>query len=125
MGFVFRDLKKAYQSWIGFMYSLLKLLIFVNVSGLLPYSYPFSGQVSFTYRLTFPLWGRMQLIGFYCFFKVRVSHFLPAGTPWALVPLMVLIELVSLVIQPVALGLRLAAKITAGHLLIFLFSVAV
>ena len=38
---------------------------------------------------------------------------------------MVIIEFVGLFIQPVALGLRLAAKITAGHLLLYLFSVAV
>lgn len=125
ISFVFRDSNKAFEPWVLFLYSLKVMLIMINVVGLLPYSLTFTSHVSFTYRLAFPLWGAMQVVGFLYHFNHRVSHFLPTGTPWGLVPLMVLIEVVGLFIQPVALGLRLAAKITAGHLLIFLFSVAV
>jgi len=125
MGFLFRDTEERFAPWALILYSLKTMLIMVNVLGLLPYSFTLTRHVSFTYRLAFPMWASMQFIGFIFFFNHRVGHFLPAGTPWGLVPIMIIIEFIGLFIQPVALGLRLAAKITAGHLLIYLFSVAV
>lgn len=44
----------------------------------------------------------------------------PLGTPYALIPFIVLIELVRSVIRPLTLSVRLAANIVAGHLLIVL-----
>jgi len=49
-----------------------------------------------------------------------MAHLVPEGTPGALVPLMVVIETVRLFVRPVALAVRLAANIVAGHLLISL-----
>ena len=49
-----------------------------------------------------------------------LSHFLPLGTPYALIPLIVLIEVVRNLIRPVTLAVRLAANIVAGHLLLTL-----
>ena len=40
----------------------------------------------------------------------------------ALAPALVLIEVASTLIRPLALGLRLMANITAGHLLVHLFA---
>ena len=45
------------------------------------------------------------------------SYFIPSGTPLALVPLLVLIELVSYVARAASLGLRLFANMVAGHTL--------
>jgi len=48
----------------------------------------------------------------------------PQGTPLALLPFMVLIELVSSLMRPLTLAVRLAANIVAGHLLLVLVSSA-
>ena len=42
---------------------------------------------------------------------------MPGGSPMALAPLLVMIELVSQIAKGVSLGVRLAANIMAGHLL--------
>ena len=43
---------------------------------------------------------------------------MPSGAPLGLAPLLILIELASHISRPVALGMRLAANLTAGHILL-------
>merc|ERR1711915_798999 len=50
------------------------------------------------------------------------SLFVPSGCPLALVPLLVLIEFISYLARNVSLGLRLAANILSGHMLLNILS---
>lgn len=47
---------------------------------------------------------------------------MPAGIPLALLPLLVCIEFISYTARNISLGLRLAANICAGHLLLHILS---
>lgn len=49
-----------------------------------------------------------------------LAHLVPLGTPNALIPFMVIIEIVRSIIRPLTLRVRLAANIIAGHLLLTL-----
>lgn len=49
-----------------------------------------------------------------------LAHLVPLGTPYPLMPFIVIIELIRRVIRPGTLAVRLAANMVAGHLLLTL-----
>nr|YP_009344348.1 ATP synthase F0 subunit 6 [Temnopleurus reevesii]APT42116.1 ATP synthase F0 subunit 6 [Temnopleurus reevesii] len=122
---IFQNTSPNTAPWAGVISSVFILILSVNVLGLFPYAFTATSHISLTYSLGFPLWMAVNILGFYLAFNSRLSHLVPQGTPSALIPLMVWIETLSLFAQPIALGLRLAANLTAGHLLIFLLSTAI
>lgn len=102
---------------------LISLIIFIgstNLLGLLPHSFTPTTQLSINLGIAIPLWAGAVITGFRHKTKASLAHFLPQGTPIPLIPILVIIETISLFIQPMALAVRLTANITAGHLLIHL-----
>lgn len=74
----------------------------------------------FTLTLSLPLWIGHMLIAFWFNFNATIAHFVPLRTPIVLAPFIVLIEIISRIIRPLTLAVRLAANIIAGHLLLTL-----
>lgn len=92
--------------------------------GLLPYTFTPTTQLSLNLGLAVPLWLATVLIGLRNQPKSAIAHLLPEGTPVPLIPILIIIETISLFIRPLALGVRLTANLTAGHLLIQLIATA-
>ena len=122
VGLIFQTTSRGTAPWGGLLITVFVFIFSINLLGLLPYKFTTTSHISITFRLGIPLWFRVNVFGFYSSFKRRLRHLVPQGTPFVLIPLMVWIETLSLFAQPLALGLRLAAKLTAGHLLIFFIS---
>lgn len=109
----------------GGTFLCLALFIFIalnNFLGLFPYIFTASSHLTFTVRLALPLWlGHIV----YAWIKTPeniLAHLVPSGTPYILMPFIVLIESIRNVIRPLTLSVRLAANIVAGHLLLTLLS---
>lgn len=99
-------------------------LITINMLGLLPYTFTPTTQLSLNMALAFPLWLATVIIGMRNQPTHALGHLLPEGTPTALIPVLIIIETISLFIRPLALGVRLTANLTAGHLLMQLIATA-
>nr|QNN90373.1 ATP synthase F0 subunit 6 [Melaenornis chocolatinus]QNN90386.1 ATP synthase F0 subunit 6 [Melaenornis chocolatinus]QNN90399.1 ATP synthase F0 subunit 6 [Melaenornis chocolatinus] len=112
------------HKWALILTSLMIFLLLVNLLGLLPYTFTPTTQLSMNLALAFPLWLATLLTGLRNQPSVSLGHLLPEGTPTPLIPALILIETTSLLIRPLALGVRLTANLTAGHLLIQLISTA-
>nr|AAM45407.1 ATP synthase 6 [Phainoptila melanoxantha] len=112
------------HKWALILTSLMVFLLLINLLGLLPYTFTPTTQLSMNLALAFPLWLATLLTGLRNQPSVSLGHLLPEGTPTLLIPALILIETTSLLIRPVALGVRLTANLTAGHLLIQLTSTA-
>nr|YP_003718.1 ATP synthase F0 subunit 6 [Rhyncholestes raphanurus]CAD48218.1 ATP synthase F0 subunit 6 [Rhyncholestes raphanurus] len=115
---------KLGQSWTLMLMSLILFIASTNLLGLLPYSFTPTTQLSMNIGMALPLWMGTVLLGFRNKPKVSLAHFFPQGTPTPLIPMLIVIETISLFIQPLALAVRLTANITAGHLLIHLIGSA-
>nr|QIP53232.1 ATP synthase F0 subunit 6 [Scotonycteris bergmansi] len=108
------------QKWTLMLMSLIMFIGSTNLLGLLPHSFTPTTQLSMNLGMAIPLWTGTVILGFRYKTKASLAHFLPQGTPIPLIPMLIIIETISLLIQPVALAVRLTANITAGHLLIHL-----
>jgi len=105
--------------------SLVLVRVFFSVArsnflGLLPYVFTATSHPAFTFVVAFSSW-----VGYIIYRTVLnplnfFSHLVPDGTPRVLIPFIVLIELVRRFMRPLTLGIRLAANIVAGHLLLVL-----
>nr|YP_009175912.1 ATP synthase F0 subunit 6 [Turdus rufiventris]ALI15955.1 ATP synthase F0 subunit 6 [Turdus rufiventris] len=117
-------LHKKGHKWALILTSLMIFLLLINLLGLLPYTFTPTTQLSMNLALAFPLWLATLLTGLRNQPSATLGHLLPEGTPTPLIPALILIETTSLLIRPLALGVRLTANLTAGHLLIQLISTA-
>nr|ACJ46366.1 ATPase 6 [Agkistrodon bilineatus] len=105
------------QKWSPLLASLILMILLSNLLSLLPYTFTPTSQLSMNMALALPLWLATVLTGLKDKFSLALAHLLPEGSPTPLIPFMILIETVSLLMRPIALGVRLTANITAGHLL--------
>nr|QBG38693.1 ATP synthase F0 subunit 6 [Acropyga silvestrii] len=100
--------------------SLFLIIMMNNFLGLFPYIFTASSHLSFCLSLSLTYWISMMLFSIFNFTNDFLSHLTPQGTPYILMPFMVIIESISLMIRPFTLAIRLTANMIAGHLLLSL-----
>nr|YP_010176525.1 ATP synthase F0 subunit 6 [Phrynoglossus myanhessei]QSQ72201.1 ATP synthase F0 subunit 6 [Phrynoglossus myanhessei] len=121
---IFTPISLQGQKWVMILTPLMVFLLGMNLLGLLPYTFTPTTQLSLNMGLAIPLWLATIFIGLRNQPTASLAHLLPEGTPTPLIPILIVIETISLIIRPLALGVRLTANLTAGHLLIQLISLA-
>nr|URH15344.1 ATP synthase F0 subunit 6 [Alouatta caraya] len=108
------------RTWSLMLMALITFIALNNLLGMTPYAFTPTTQLSMNLAMAISLWAATVLTGLRFKTKASLAHFLPQGTPMPLIPMLVVIETISLFIQPIALAVRLTANITAGHLLMHL-----
>lgn len=102
--------------------ALFLFLLLNNFLGLLPYVFTATRHIAISLALRRTLWVSLFLPSILFNTSLFLAHLVPKGTPVILVPFIVLIELLRNIIRPFTLGIRLAANIIAGHLILVLAS---
>lgn len=106
------------QVYFPFIYSLFLFLLVNNLLGMIPYSFASTSHLILTFWLSFTVVLGATILGFQKHGLKFFSLFVPSGCPLALLPLLVLIELISYLSRNISLGLRLGANILSGHMLL-------
>ncbi len=109
---------EGYKPFLPFMFTLFFFILMANLLGLVPYSFTVTSHVIVTFALALLVFVGVTAVGFARHGLHYLHMFLPAGVPLPLVPLMIPIEVISYLARPITLSIRLAANMTAGHLLL-------
>nr|ALO20743.1 ATP synthase F0 subunit 6 [Euphysa aurata] len=104
------------------LFSLFSFILGINLLGFFMFTFSPTTHISFTFGFAFFSWLGIIILGFYGYGYSYLSIFMPSGAPLSFAPLLVIIELASHISRPVALGMRLAANLTAGHILLAILS---
>nr|YP_010470490.1 ATP synthase F0 subunit a [Inonotus hispidus]UVF37978.1 ATP synthase F0 subunit a [Inonotus hispidus] len=112
----------ANEMFLPFIYSLFFFVLIANLIGNVPYSYTVTTSIIVTLGLSFTILIGVTILGLYIHKLRFFAFFIPSGTPLALVPLLVLIELLSYSARAFSLGVRLFANMCAGHTLLKILS---
>ncbi len=115
---------EAGKKYVPYVFSLFMFILMANLLGLLPIG--IFGLHPFTFTSHFTITGILAILSFSIvlivgFVKHKLhffSLFVPHGTPLPMIPFIFVIELVSFMVRPFSLGLRLFVAMTAGHVLL-------
>jgi F-type H+-transporting ATPase subunit a len=110
------------EIYFPFIYSIFFYILIANLISNVPYSFAVTASGVVSLGLSFTIFIGVTILALSIHGIKFFSFFIPSGTPLALVPLLVLIELVSYLARAVSLGVRLFANITAGHTLLKILS---
>nr|BDQ43635.1 ATP synthase F0 subunit 6 [Amynthas masatakae] len=99
------------------------ILVLINLMGMVPYTFSTSSHLIFTLSLGFPMWLSFILSSSSLSPKKTIAHLLPDGAPDWLNPFLVIIETTSIVVRPLTLSFRLAANMSAGHIVLSLVGI--
>ena len=111
------SIKKLY--YLPLLYTIFLIILLSNMIGLIPYSTTPSVEIIITQSIAFTIQIGILLYGIIVEHGKYITHlFLPAGTPIALIPLMVPLEIVAYITRTLSLGLRQGVNIITGHILV-------
>ena len=118
----------AGKKYVPYIFSLFMFILFANLLGLLPLMlvgvHPFTPTSHFTVTgvLAIMSFSIVLIVGFWRHGFHFFSLFVPHGTPWWLLWLIPIIELISFLVRPFSLALRLFVAMMAGHVLLEVLS---
>ena len=118
----------AGKKYVPYIFSLFMFILFANVLGLMPlglvgvHPFTFTSHFTATGVLAVMSFAIVLIVGFWKHKLHFFSLFVPHGTPLVMIPLIFAIELVSFLVRPFSLGLRLFVAMMAGHVLLEVLS---
>ena len=116
------NLGKEGAKYFPFVLCLFIFIVLLNVFGLFPYVFTPTVHIIVTFGLSLSILIGVTIIGLFKFRANFMSLFVPGGAPLVLAPFLVLIETISYLSRAISLGVRLAANLSAGHLLFAILS---
>ena len=112
------------RKFVPYVFSLFMFILFANVLGMLPtalvgvHAFTVTSHLTITGILAIVSFSIVLIVGFAKHGLHFFSLFVPHGTPLIMVPLIFVVELMSFLVRPFSLGLRLFVAMTAGHILL-------
>ena len=113
--------KELGRKFLPYFLTVFFFVLFMNLMGLVPFSATATASIFVTAAMAMTTFAAMIACGMFvqgplAFWKNLVPH-----VPLALWPLMFVVELIGLIVKPVALTIRLFANMSGGHMVVLSF----
>ncbi|WP_145736002.1 F0F1 ATP synthase subunit A [Nitrospirillum pindoramense] len=110
------------RPYFPLVFAIFAFVLFGNMIGMVPGTFTFTSHIVVTFTLAALVFVFVTLValirhGFHFF-----SFFFPSGAPIALAPILIPIEVISYLMRPVSLSIRLFANMMAGHTMLKVFA---
>jgi F-type H+-transporting ATPase subunit a len=112
----------AGKKYFPFVFSLFMFVLFGNLIGMVPYSFTYTSHIAVTFALAAFIFVGVTLIALARHGWHFFTFFAPKGMPLVLQLLLVPIEVISYLIRPMTLSIRLFANMMAGHTMLVIFA---
>jgi F-type H+-transporting ATPase subunit a len=127
-GMALTNIGKEGRKYVPWIFTVFIFILFSNLMGMMPFgvvdaAHPFTVTSQFTVTAVLAVisFSIVLIVGFWKHGLHFFSLFVPHGTPLPLLPLIVPIELISFMVRPFSLALRLFVAMIAGHILVKVF----
>jgi F-type H+-transporting ATPase subunit a len=105
-----------------FVFSIFMFVLFINLIGLIPYSFTVTTHIVITATLALMVFFTVIIYGFWKNGFKFLKLFVPSGVPIYILPLVTAIEVMSFLSRPVSHSVRLFANMLAGHITLKVFA---
>jgi F-type H+-transporting ATPase subunit a len=122
------NIGKEGHKYLPYIFSLFMFILFGNLLGLLPigvlglHPFTFTSHFTVTGVLAVLSFSIVLIVGFWKHGLKFFTLFVPHGTPLPMIPIIFPIELISFLVRPFSLALRLFVAMMAGHVLLKVLS---
>jgi F-type H+-transporting ATPase subunit a len=110
------------MKFFPFIFSLFIFILALNMLGMIPYSITVTSHIVVTFALAMMVFLVVTIVGFVKNGVGFLRLFVPSGAPVLLMPILIPIELISFLIRPISLSVRLFANMMAGHMMLKVFA---
>jgi F-type H+-transporting ATPase subunit a len=110
------------REYFPFVFTLFMFILLGNLLGLIPYGFTFTSHIIVTFAMAAVVFTGVTIIGIAKHGWHFLSFFVPQDVPWVLLLLLVPIEVLSYLIRPFTLSIRLFANMMAGHTMLAIFA---
>jgi ATP synthase subunit 6 len=110
------------KKYFTLLTSIFLFILLSNFLGMIPYTLTITSHPIITLGFALSLFIGITTIGLLKHGLHFFHLFVPSGVPVALLPIIVIIEIISYLTRPLSLGVRLFANMFAGHTLLNIIS---
>nr|YP_009092233.1 ATP synthase F0 subunit 6 [Scutopus ventrolineatus]AHI45696.1 ATP synthase F0 subunit 6 [Scutopus ventrolineatus] len=113
-----RSFGASFKGFTIIITSLFLFLMMTNLTGMIPYTFSSSSHLMLSLSMSLTFWLSLIILGLKKSPKKMIAHLLPVGSPGILSPFLAVVELISIMVRPVTLAIRLTANMGAGHIIL-------
>lgn len=111
---------KHIKGFIQIISPIFLFIITTNITGILPYTFGLRRHLFYSLSIALPIWIAIICSSIFYQPTIFIALLLPGHAPNWLNPFLVIIETLRTIVRPLTLSFRLAANISAGHIVLAL-----